>query len=176
MFASASAIKQALHSAGVRWLVCVANGEGLKLYEACRADPDFSIISACREGEAIGIGAGLYLGGQIAMVSLENLGLFECLDTVRALPVDMRIPMLLMIGYAGRGGASAAERLTAKFGNSGSQVAIAGAWTERVLALADIPCRVLDGAGAEAEFVSWAVKTATAKGSAVALLFEGMEA
>jgi sulfopyruvate decarboxylase TPP-binding subunit len=176
MFASASAIKEALRSAGLRWLVSVANGEGFKLYEACRADQEFFVISACREGEAIAIGAGLRLGGQIPVVSMENLGLFECLDTIRALPVDMRIPMLLMIGYVGRGGAASAEQLTARFGNSGSQVAIAGDWTERVLALSGIPCRVLDGPGTEAEFVNWAVKTATSRGGAVALLAEGMGA
>ena len=169
-------MKQALRAAGVRWLVSVANGEGFKLYEACRADTEFSVISACREGEAIAITAGLRLGGEIPMVSMENLGLFECLDTARALPVDMRIPMLLMIGYTGRGGAASAERLTARFGNSGSQVAIAGEWTEPVLTLAGIPYRLLDGPGAESELVNWAVSTATADGTAVALLFEGLAA
>jgi sulfopyruvate decarboxylase TPP-binding subunit len=175
MPASALAIKHALHGAGVRWLVSVANGEGFHLYEACRADPEFSVVSACREGEAIGIAAGLRLGGQLATVSMENLGLFECLDTLRALPVDMRIPMLLMIGYVGRGGAASAEQLAKRFGNSGSQVAIAGDWTERVLALAQIPCRVLDAPGAEAELVNWALRTAAGEGRAAALLFEGLE-
>jgi sulfopyruvate decarboxylase TPP-binding subunit len=171
---SAEVLKSALVANDVRWLVSVANGESFNLYQAFRADPETSIVSACREGEAVGIGAGLFLGGAMSVISMENLGLFECLDTLRALPIDMGIPCILLLGYVGRGGASVAEALAGRFGNSGTQVAIAGDWTEKVLTLAEIPCRLLETPGTEAALARWAVETATSGRRPVALLAESM--
>lgn len=167
----AAAIKDQLEAAGIYHLVSVANGEAAPLYFSCREDPAFTVIDACREGEAVGICAGLHLGGVKSLLSMENFGLFECLDSLRALPIDMGIPQVILIGYTGRPTPDSREALDARLGTAGSQAALGGSWTEPFLNVADIPARVLE-ADTDAPLVEWAVATADERRGPVALLVE----
>lgn len=141
-------LSERLAAQGLTHLVSVANGEGFGLYQAFKADSRCRVIDACREGEAVALCCGLVLGGQLPVLSIENFGLFECLDTLRALPLDIGIPMLLVIGYTGRGGKTpeGEAALVERLGNIGPQAALAGRWTEPVLQLAGIPFWYLDPA------------------------------
>lgn len=133
-------------AAGIQHLVSVANGEGFGLYQAWQQRTDGALIAACREGEAVAISCGLVLGGRDVVLSIENFGLFECLDTLRALPLDMNIPLVLVIGYTGRGGLNQAgsAALEQRLGNIASQAALAGRWTEPCLDFAGIPWWMLE--------------------------------
>jgi sulfopyruvate decarboxylase subunit alpha len=167
----ALALKTELERNDIRHLVSVANGEGAALYFACREDPTFTVIDACREGEAVGIGAGIYLGGHRPLVSMENFGLYECLDTLRALPIDMGIPLLLLIGYTARPKPGSEEALRARLGNAATQASLAGRWTEPILDLAEIPHFLLETA-TDADALSRAVELADDRRGPVALLTE----
>lgn len=140
----ARSISQLLKERGIRYFVTVANGEWAPLYFELADDPDFTVITACREGEAIAIAAGLELAGERSIVSMENFGLFECLDTLRALHVDMGIRLTLLIGYTGRPKPEREALIEQRLGNIGPQVLVAGDWTEPALALAGISCHVID--------------------------------
>jgi sulfopyruvate decarboxylase TPP-binding subunit len=140
-----SGLGAALHArmtaAGVTHLVSVANGEGKGLWTAFREDPTCTVVEACREGEAVGICAGLYLGGQLPVLSMENFGLFECLDTLRALPLALNIPVVLVIGYTGRPALTpeGEAMVNDRYRNIAAQAILGAKWTEPMLATAGIP-------------------------------------
>jgi sulfopyruvate decarboxylase subunit alpha len=133
----------AMRRHGIFHLVSVANGESAPLYFRLREDPDFTVVEACREGEAVAIACGLHLGGARALLSMENFGVYESLDTLRALPIDMQIPVPLLVGYTARPKDGQREAQEAVFGNIASQALLGGRWTEPVLTTAGVPFRLL---------------------------------
>lgn len=167
----AGAIKREMESLDMRHLVSVANGESAPLYFACREDPAFTVIDACREGEAVGIASGLYLGGARPLLSMENFGIFECLDSLRALPIDMGIPLLLLVGYTARPKPGYLEALEARLGNAATQASLAGRWTEPFLDAAGIPHFVLEDLD-DSRLVPEAAALAETRRGPVALLAE----
>jgi sulfopyruvate decarboxylase TPP-binding subunit len=122
---------EALQENDIDHMVSVANLEGAALYKEYQDAPDLMVIDACREGEAVGIAAGLTMAGKRACLSVENFGLFESLDTLRALPCDMGIGIPIFVGFTGR--ESAVDVLEPFVGNMATHVVLAGEWTERVL-------------------------------------------
>jgi sulfopyruvate decarboxylase subunit alpha len=133
-----------LKEAGVTHLVVTANGENAALQVACREDPAIEVVDTCREGEAVAIATGLVLGGARPCLTMENFGFFECLDTLRALPCDVRAGIPIFIGYTGRLGEGVPEALEGALGNIASQVVIAGEWTEAVLEATGIGFSLLE--------------------------------
>lgn len=126
---------------GFTHLVSVANYETEALRAAFDDDPDLTVVLACREGEAVAIASGLITSGHRTVLCMENLGLFESLDTFRALPIDMHIPLPVFVGYAGRG--ATFEAAFEAVGGMAGQVKLAGDWTEPVLDAASIKHAVL---------------------------------
>ncbi|HZT82851.1 MAG TPA: thiamine pyrophosphate-binding protein [Gemmataceae bacterium] len=88
----------ALKGAGVTHVVWVPDSELGTWDAALSADPDLRLIRACREGEAIGIAAGLWLGGQHPVVALQCTGLFEAGDALRNVVHDLKLPLFFIVG------------------------------------------------------------------------------
>jgi sulfopyruvate decarboxylase subunit alpha len=69
------------------------------------------LVRVCREGEAIGVAAGLLLGGKTPVVVIQCTGLFEAGDALRNVVHDLKVPLFLGVGvrsyYAHRRGTSA---------------------------------------------------------------------
>ena len=151
-----------LREQGVTHLVTVANHETQGLRQSFEEDPDRSVTSACREGEAVAIACGLIAGGKSTVLSMENLGLFECLDTLRGLPCAMDIPLPIFIGYLGR--AATPSELSKLLGNYSEHVYLAGQWTEPILTAAGIAYRVLPSSVSEAEARAALAEALTAQG------------
>jgi sulfopyruvate decarboxylase subunit alpha len=66
------------------------------------------LIFATREGEAMGLASGLWLGGACPVVLIQNTGLLEAGDGLRGTASRMGAPILLLItcrGYAAARGA-----------------------------------------------------------------------
>jgi sulfopyruvate decarboxylase TPP-binding subunit len=61
-------------------------------------EPRMRLIRPCREGEAIGIAAGLMLGGARPVVVIQCTGLFEAGDALRNVVHDLRLPLKLIVG------------------------------------------------------------------------------
>ena len=133
----------AMRRHGISHLVSVANGESAPLYFRLREDPEFTVVDACREGEAVAIASGLHLGGRRALLSMENFGLYECLDTLRAMPIDMEIPVPLLVGYTARPKEGAAGFWADRYGNIATQALLAGRWTEPLLERLELPYELL---------------------------------
>ena len=60
--------------------------------------PKLKLIRPCREGEAIGIAAGLMLGGARPVVVIQCTGLFEAGDALRNVVHDLSLPLKLIVG------------------------------------------------------------------------------
>ncbi len=82
-------------------LVYLAHSETRSLYDLAQRDPGLTVVPVSREGEAVGVATGLWLGGSNPAVLHQSTGLFESGDSLRGLALDLRIPMLLLIGYRG---------------------------------------------------------------------------
>ena len=57
------------------------------------------LIRVCREGEAWGVAAGLFLGGASPFVTMQCTGLFESGDALRNALHDWKLPIPSLIGY-----------------------------------------------------------------------------
>lgn len=56
------------------------------------------LIRPCREGEAIGIAAGLMLAGAKPVVAMQCTGLFEAGDALRNVVHDLKLSLKLIVG------------------------------------------------------------------------------
>ncbi len=60
------------------------------------------LVTTCTEDEALAIHAGLYVGGEKPMISIQNTGLCACMNAMRGILLEGRIPALLLIGLLHR--------------------------------------------------------------------------
>ena len=98
---TASKIIGELKKCDFDYIVTVPDDGTRRLYTRLQKTPDFKLIPACREGEAIAIAAGLMLGGKSPLVLIQNTGFYESGDSIRGLAIDLHLPMLLMISCRG---------------------------------------------------------------------------
>lgn len=166
------AFHQTLKAHGVRHMVSIAHSESFPLISRCMSDPEWKVISACREGEGVAIAAGLALGGKEPVLVMECVGLFECCDTLRGLPVDMKIPMLLIIGYFGKQ-TPGWQRKFERLGGTRSTVELASDWTEPFLKTMGIPYYSVDSLE-EIGNLEKALRETRDKSGPVAVLVERM--
>lgn len=60
------------------------------------------LLNLCSENQCITLGAGLTLGGRRPMLVMQNQGLYNCINTLRAVCMDAHIPLVFMVGQFGR--------------------------------------------------------------------------
>jgi len=65
---------------------------------ALAASSRLKLIRPCREGEAIGVSAGLLLGGASPVAVVQCTGLFEAGDALRNVVHDLKLPLKLIVG------------------------------------------------------------------------------
>jgi sulfopyruvate decarboxylase subunit alpha len=99
----ASEYLEALHEAGVTHFVTVPDFVQLALHQAIeRGDSPIQLVRTCNEDQAVCAAAGLRIGGRQPIVAVQNQGLYACVNTVRAVALDARIPTVFLIGQFGR--------------------------------------------------------------------------
>lgn len=96
----AHTVLEQLQHLGITHIVWLPDTETGAMPAACAAFP-FAVVPVCREGEALAVALGLWIGGQNPVVSIQNTGFFEQGDSLRGLAIDLHLPLLLMIGYRG---------------------------------------------------------------------------
>lgn len=72
------------------------------LYDAAAADPATDVLRSASGDAALAAAFGLQMGGCQPVVMMQNRALMNCLDTLRALRFDARIPMLVTATQFGR--------------------------------------------------------------------------
>jgi sulfopyruvate decarboxylase TPP-binding subunit len=99
----ASAILRAWRAAGIDWVITVPDFVQLSVHAALAApDAGLRTGTTANENQAIEIAAGLHAGGARCVVMMQNQGLYNCLNAIRALGLDAQVPLFLSIGQFGR--------------------------------------------------------------------------
>lgn len=96
------ALLEEIRSVGITHVITVPDTHQRTLLALLADANDPALITACTEDEAVGINAGLYCGGAKPMLLIQNNGLYACLNTLKALPLDARVPTFMLIGEHGR--------------------------------------------------------------------------
>jgi len=86
---------------GISHIVWLPDSETNFMYKAMQLENSIQIIPICREGEALPIAAGLWVGGKNPIVMIQNTGLLESGDSLRGMGIDLNLPILMIIGYRG---------------------------------------------------------------------------
>jgi sulfopyruvate decarboxylase TPP-binding subunit len=87
-----------LCNAGFTHIIWIPDSK-IGTWESALANTDrVKCIRPCREGEAIGIAAGLILGRAKPLVAMQCTGLFEAGDALRNVVYDLRLPLKLLVG------------------------------------------------------------------------------
>jgi len=98
----AQAMLDAIRSAGITHVLTVPDTHQRTLLALLAETDRPKLITVCTEDEAIGINAGLYIGGARPMLLIQNNGLYACLNTLKAIPLDAGAPTFMLIGEHGR--------------------------------------------------------------------------
>lgn len=59
-------------------------------------------ITCCNEDQAVTLAAGLTISGKRPIIAVQNQGFYACVNAVRAVALDARIPTVFLIGQFGR--------------------------------------------------------------------------
>jgi len=84
-------------------VVGLPDNSTVKLFELLPGDPDIELVSVTREGEAFAVASGLWIGGKVPVVLVQNTGFFESGDSFRGTAMRMRVPLVCLITYRGYG-------------------------------------------------------------------------
>jgi sulfopyruvate decarboxylase alpha subunit len=98
----AEGVCDGLEAIGCRHVVYVPDNPLSHILRALELKgPGFLTVSATREEEAIGVAAGLYLGGARPTVMMQSSGLGNALNAIGSLLVAYQIPALLIMSMRG---------------------------------------------------------------------------
>lgn len=64
--------------------------------------PDTRVMRCCTEDQAVECSAGLWIGGKKTVVIMQNQGFYASINAIRAVGIDAKLPLVLMIGPWGR--------------------------------------------------------------------------
>ena len=131
----AEALVQELRRCGVKYVISVPDTHQKTLLAALDHVDDLKVITLCTEDEAVAMAAGMWIGGAPCVVMIQHAGLFACVNNLRGIALDMKVPMFMMIGLLGR------ELDKAPRENKGSMVRL----SEPLLDTLGIPYYLVDG-------------------------------
>ena len=131
---------QLLHDAvaglGITHMLTVPDTHQKTLLSALMTDPRWRSLTLSTEDEAVCVAAGMWIGGAACVLMIQHAGLYACVNHLRGVGLDMKMPLFLMIGLLGR------ELDKTPGDNRGSMVRLA----EPLLDVLGIPHYLVDGA------------------------------
>lgn len=98
---AAAAILAGLKKAGVDFVATLPDEKMLELIRAVERDTELTHVPLCREEEGIGICAGAYLAGKKTAIIMQNAGLLNSCNALTTTSLQLQIPILMLIYYAG---------------------------------------------------------------------------
>ena len=100
---SGAAIIAGIKTAGVREVVAlpdIVTSDGL-LWPISR-DPEFRLTRVCKEDEGVSICAAMSFNGTRAVMMMQQTGLMDSLNVIRAVGVDYENPVVMFVGLQGK--------------------------------------------------------------------------
>lgn len=101
---SVKRIVDAFEECGITHLLGVPDNTSAALYLERVGRTDIRRITVTREGEAWAVASGLWMGGAVPALIIQNTGLLESGDAYRGTALRMRVPLLCLVtvrGYRG---------------------------------------------------------------------------
>ena len=92
-----AAVVAALEAAGFTHVVWIPDSH-FGTWDAALSGSKLAPVRVTREGEAIGVAAGLMLGGARPLVVVQCTGFFEAGDAVRNVAHDLKLPLKMIVG------------------------------------------------------------------------------
>jgi sulfopyruvate decarboxylase subunit alpha len=99
--AAAQAILTGLKNAGINFVATLPDEKMLEVIRAAENDKEIKHIPLCREEEGIGICAGAYLAGKKTAIIMQNAGFLNSCNALTTTSLQLQIPILMLIYYAG---------------------------------------------------------------------------
>jgi sulfopyruvate decarboxylase subunit beta len=100
---SGAAILSAIKDAGVRHVVAlpdIVTSDGL-LWPVAR-DPDLHLIRIAKEDEGVSICAAMSYSGGRAVLLMQQTGLMDSLNAIRAIGMEYGLPVVMIVGLQGK--------------------------------------------------------------------------
>ncbi len=97
----AAAILAGLKKAGIDFVATLPDEKMLEVIKAVERDKELKHVPLCREEEGIGICAGAYLAGKKTALIMQNAGFLNSCNALTTTSMQLQIPALLLIYYAG---------------------------------------------------------------------------
>jgi sulfopyruvate decarboxylase subunit alpha len=100
---SGAGIIGALKAGGIEFVVSVPDittSEGL--LRPITHDPELRLVRICKEDEGVAICTGLAFCDRRALLLIQNTGLMDSLNAVRAVAVEYEQPVCMMVGLQGK--------------------------------------------------------------------------
>ena len=98
---NAKIILQSLQRAGIEVVASLPDAFLVHVLEELDLSNEFLHLPVTREEEGIGICTGAYLGGKRTCMVMQNAGLLNASNALTTTALQIEVPMLLLILYAG---------------------------------------------------------------------------
>jgi sulfopyruvate decarboxylase subunit alpha len=98
---SAAAIVAGLKKAGIDFVATLPDEKMLEVIRAVEKDTELKHVPLCREEEGVGICAGAYLAGKKTAIIMQNAGFLNSCNALTTTSLQLQIPILMLIYYAG---------------------------------------------------------------------------
>ncbi len=98
---NANVILQSLQRAGIEVVASLPDAFLVHVIEGLETSNEFLHLPVTREEEGIGICTGAYLGGKRCAMVMQNAGLLNASNALTTTALQIEIPMLLLVLYAG---------------------------------------------------------------------------
>jgi len=102
-FPSGAAIISSIKAARIREIVAlpdIVTSDGL-LWPISR-DRDFRLTRVCKEDEGVSICGAMSYNGTRALMMMQQTGLMDSLNAIRAIGMDYKLPIVMMVGLQGK--------------------------------------------------------------------------
>jgi sulfopyruvate decarboxylase subunit alpha len=102
-YPSGSKIIEAIKQAGIEFVVSVPDivtSDGLLW--PLSTDPDLKLVRVCKEDEGVSICGAMSYNNTRALLLMQQTGLMDSLNAIRAIGVDYQLPICMMVGLQGK--------------------------------------------------------------------------
>jgi sulfopyruvate decarboxylase subunit beta len=102
-YPSGSDIISAIKAAGVEFVVSVPDivtSDGLLW--PLSTDPELKLVRVCKEDEGVSICGAMSYNNTRALLLMQQTGLMDSLNAIRAIGVDYQLPICMMVGLQGK--------------------------------------------------------------------------
>jgi sulfopyruvate decarboxylase subunit alpha len=132
---SGQAIMDAIKQAKIEFIISVPDivtSDGL-LWPISK-DPEFKLVRVCKEDEGVSICGAMSYNNTRALLLMQQTGLMDSLNAIRAIGVDYQLPVCMMVGLQGK----EPEKLSDQSASYGVRI------IQPVLDAMQIPYRVIE--------------------------------